>query len=83
MRELPSQRRLRVISDAEYPPLTRIKMDLVKCDIHGQVDEYLTLRPRCHLSAGTTPIFIKRLGVLQIRCAECDRLVANIAIAHN
>lgn len=41
----------------------------------------LVLNPRCHPGAGTQVKFFKATGVLQIDCARCAELVAQLEVA--
>jgi len=62
--------------------LTRVELDAGRCehcDDPGHVHEPLVLNQRCHPMEDTRAEYHE--GVLTVRCAACDQMVAEIAVA--
>ena len=66
----------------KHEPLTRADLDAERCehcDDPGHVHEPLVLNQRCHPGKGTRVEYHQ--GVLAVRCAYCNKMVAEIAVA--
>jgi hypothetical protein len=66
------------------PLLSREILDRLSCQnpncTHAD-HEALYLHAKCHISSPTWAKYVAGSGVLQILCAECNAVVAQIAVA--
>jgi len=67
---------------SRLPALTRVQIDPMTCAVpgcdHTDHDGGMVMHPRCHVGTPTWCSYGN--GVLTISCAECDQVVARIAV---
>lgn len=47
----------------------------------GCGERMIQFRPRCHPKAGSRAVFCEDCGVLHLICVECEKFVADVAVA--
>lgn len=64
-------------------PLTRNQLDAAGCATPncGHDHTVLYLLGACHPKAATSAVYDKRTGTIKLTCHECERPVAEIAVA--
>lgn len=63
----------------EMRPLTRIQLDLVRCE-NGCNDHPIDLASKCHPDAPTYNFYDKKKGVLILHCAQCEKIVFSVQV---
>lgn len=68
-------------------PMTRNELDRLGCAMPNCTHDHtkdpdLFFHARCHMSAGSEVSYNKQNGVLTIKCKQCKKLVAEIAVHH-
>jgi hypothetical protein len=64
--------------------LTRTQLDRAQCSTPGCTHEdhrEMFLHAKCHLDAGLTVAYNLATGSMLLRCIECGRPIAEVAVA--
>ncbi len=68
-------------SNPTAAPLTRERLDELRCSCGKPDCGEIFLHSNCHREAGTVSVYDQKTGIISIRCVVCQKLVVRILVA--